>query len=134
MIRPKVTDRDACACKLHKNLSLKIKKISSGSLKHREQEMLCSLACVTLTALPACMTHANTVKPGFLVTWQDWVSRPENVGSEEEKEIKNTSHETRNTSIEKFEALTSEILPSFAAHLFNINHQFLTEIFERCSP
>lgn len=145
IIRPKVTDRDTCACKLHENFSLKIKKlhqlgvIDMSSTGDVVQSSVCdtnNIACM-YDRCQHCKgkffpTTLDPLTKGNIVTWQEWVTQSVSVvkkakdGSEEEKEIKNTFLETRNSSIEKLVALTFEHLPNFAAHIFNIRHQFLT--------
>ena len=54
------------------------------------------------------------------------VSKTLKNGSTEGRETKKTFHESRTWSIERLLALTSEHLPSFAIHVFNVKHQYLT--------
>ncbi|KAL2092912.1 hypothetical protein ACEWY4_012710 [Coilia grayii] len=68
---------------------------------------------------------------GNIVKWQEWITRSvvttktqKKGAAEENKETKKTLLEIRTSSIERLLALTREHLPSFAVHIFNINHQY----------
>ncbi|XP_049337292.1 uncharacterized protein LOC107197431 [Astyanax mexicanus] len=142
IVRPKVADRDTCACKLHENFSFKIKKlhqlgvIESSCAGDVIQSVVCNTNNIDCMynrcevckdrVIPTALDEENK---GIIITWQEWVTRSVTVertgkASTKEKEVKNTACENRSTSIEKLVALTMEHLPNFAVHIFNIRHQF----------
>lgn len=142
IVRPKIADRDTCACKLHENFNFKIKKlhqlgvIESSCAGDVVQWVVCNtnnIDCM-YKRCAACKdrefpTAVDQDNKGNIITWQEWVTRTITVqttgkAATREKEVKNTALETRSTSIERLVAVTKEQLPNFAAHIFNIRHQF----------
>ena len=144
IVRPKLKDRETCACKMHENIALKISKLQqlgiilTSSPENLVQSCVCdinNMSCM-YGICPTCMdkmfpTTLDPLTQGNIVTWQEWVTRSVNVsktskdGAKVEKEVKNTFLEKRNTSIEKLMTLSTEHLPRFQIHLFNIRHQYL---------
>ncbi|KAL1250664.1 hypothetical protein QQF64_018460 [Cirrhinus molitorella] len=145
IIRPKVKDRETCACKMHENIAFKIKRMEQlGIIETSSPEDLVQ-SSVCDTGNMSCMygrcqkciektfpTFLDPLTQGNTVIWQEWITRSVTVtktrkdGSTEERQTKKTFLEKRTSSIERLLALTTEHLPGFAVHMFNVKHQYLT--------
>ena len=143
IVRPNITERETCACKMHENINLKVKRLHElGIIETSSPEDLVQLS-VCDTGNMSCMygrceqccekTFSSTLDPltqGNIVAWKEWLTRSVTAtkthrnGAAEERVTKKTLLESRTSSIERLLALTREQLPSFAIHLFNINHQY----------
>ncbi|XP_034143744.1 uncharacterized protein LOC109615422 [Esox lucius] len=145
IIRPTVKDRETCACKMHKNIDFKITRLQQLGIieKSSPEDLVQSSVCDTGNM--SCMydrcqkciektfpTSLDPLTQGNTVIWQEWITRSVTVTktlkdeSIEERQTKKTVLEKRTSSIERLLALTTEQLPGFAIHMFNVKHQYLT--------
>ncbi|KAI4829768.1 hypothetical protein KUCAC02_001438 [Chaenocephalus aceratus] len=136
----KVTDRETCACKIHENVGLKIKKlhqlgvIGTSSPRDIVQTIVCSdeeKSCIYRTC-SNCKdkTIQTTLDPstkGNIIVWEEWINKSVLVaqkskdGSTQEREVRKVFPEKRHTSIVE---LTQDHLSNFSLHIYNIKHQF----------
>ncbi|KAK0156077.1 hypothetical protein N1851_001390 [Merluccius polli] len=99
---------------MHENMNLKVKRLQQLGIIE--------------TSSPEDLVRSS----GNIVIWQEWSTRTVTAtktlknGLTEERETKKTLLESRTSSIERLLAQATEHLPSFAIHMFNVEHQYLT--------
>lgn len=143
IVRPKVTDRETCACKIHENFASKVKTlhqiglINTMSTSDFVALSVCdkgNMECM-YGRCEACKDRAFPVivdptTKNNIVSWSEWVTRSIPMkkkmqnSTTTEFEMKTTILEKKVATIEKLTELTKSDLPRFCTHLYNIGHQF----------
>ncbi|KAF7652466.1 hypothetical protein LDENG_00096270 [Lucifuga dentata] len=141
IVRPRVTDRETCACKIHENFKAKVQKlhqlgvISSISTSSVVSSSVCdqnNIKCM-YRRCEHCKAFAfpTTLDPDTknnVVSWKEWVSRSEPVtkrnadGSTTECDARIMALEKRSASVERLVDITKDDLPRFTIHVYNIQH------------
>lgn len=143
IVRPKVTDRETCACKIHENFSSKVKKMHHLGMIHTLSvtDVVASSVCDSENIdcmygrCEACKdrTFPANVDPttkNNIISWTEWTTRSTPVtkklqdGTTTETDIRTTTLEKKVASVEKLVELTKSELPRISTHLYNILHQF----------
>lgn len=143
IMRPRITDRETCACKIHENFTSKVQKLHQIGVTN-------TMSTTDLVALSVCdkeniecmygrceackdRTFPVVVDPttkNNTVSWSEWVTRSTPMtkklqnGTTTGFEMKITGLEKKVATIEKLVELTKTDLPRFCTHLYNIWHQF----------
>ena len=143
IVRPNVSQRETCACKIHENFQFKIKKLHQLRIVATPSTTEIVESCVCSSSDMECMyrrciqcqgkTFPTAIDPSTkdnIISWYQWVTRTVKItkkgkdGSLEEINAKNTALEKTHTSIKKLVDLTQEDVNKLTFHVYNIQHQF----------
>ncbi|CAG9790444.1 unnamed protein product [Diatraea saccharalis] len=139
VVKPRLSDRETCVCKIHANIEFKFQalqkiKVLDPGLKLMDilQEIVCDIKSKECMYSECNICKMATVTYNFTerkrndnVTWFEWTTK--NVGYQKNKETKMTKKVVIESKTEKLEILLSNFekeLKKFKEHYFNIWYQY----------